>query len=371
MAGREDFFVDGGADGVDGFVDDLTEAELEGDATKNVGLDGFEAPAGDEEIDHAAGSVAGSGDQVFATFDDDPGVAVEVWGYAFGGLNEGPGEGLVFMDPEAEGGIKGALDAVDADFAVTLGSVAVAATEEGTRGEHGEVEFGSGAEFADVEIAAEVAGRAGAEGAVFSAGDAHHSEKRAEGEDGGGEGAGDIFVKLPLEEIGVGEAFLQKAEAGDDAGPAPAVVMGGDDFDFEDVAGFGVLDPDGSGEGVDAGAVDALVLFEGHGGVDLAAAGVLAIDVDHVVGGDAKTGFMGPIPDGVGGFGGEEMFAHGATVGLTRTSIWSSTRAWRGRALTPTEARTCLPGSPKSWTRRSEAPLMTAGGPSKPATQLT
>ena len=114
----------------------------------------------------------------------------------------------------------------------------------------------------------------------------------------------------------------------------------GQNFDFKHIAGLGVLHPDGTGEGVDAGPVDALVLGEGHGGVDLPSAGVLAAHVHNIVGEDVEAGGKRSIPDGVRGFSGEKMFAHDAFM---RTSIWSSTRACRGRALTPTEARTCLP----------------------------
>jgi len=127
LAGWEEFFVDGRADGIDRLVDDLAEAELEGD----------------EAIDHAAGGVAGRGDDVFTAFDDGLGVAVEVRSYDFRGFDEG------------------IFDAVDADFAIVLGGVAVAATKEGAGGVDGEVAFGTGVEFADIEVATEVAGGGG------------------------------------------------------------------------------------------------------------------------------------------------------------------------------------------------------------------
>lgn len=40
-----------------------------------------------------------------------------------------------------------------------------------------------------------------------------------------------------MEEEGLGEALLEKTEAGNDAGPAPAFVGDVEDFDLEDVAG--------------------------------------------------------------------------------------------------------------------------------------
>ena len=53
----------------------------------------------------------------------------------------------------------------------------------------------------------------------------------------------------------------------------------------------------------------------------MAAAGILAVDVDEIVRGDVATGWERAIPDGMGGFSGEKILAHGATVGWTRTSI--------------------------------------------------
>ena len=58
LAMREDLFAECCAHGVDGLVDDLAEAELESHAAQNVCVDVTEAPATDEEIDHAAGGGA-------------------------------------------------------------------------------------------------------------------------------------------------------------------------------------------------------------------------------------------------------------------------------------------------------------------------
>ena len=72
MARGEDLFADGGGDGVDRFVDYLAEPQLEGDGAEDVGVGGSEAPAGDEESDHAEGGGLGGGGEVGAGFEDDP-----------------------------------------------------------------------------------------------------------------------------------------------------------------------------------------------------------------------------------------------------------------------------------------------------------
>ena len=171
-----------------------------------------------------------------------------------------------------------------------------------------------------------------------------------------------------MEEVGLAETIFEKAETFNDAGPSPAAVARVEDFDFEDVAGFGAVNIDGAGEGVDAGAVDGEELGGGHAAVDLAAAGVDALDLHFVAGGDAQARLESAVPDGVGWFGGERVFDHDS---FTLTVIWISTRALRGRALTPTAARTWRPASPKISTSRSEAPLMTAGESANPGAALT
>jgi len=118
---------------------------------------------------------------------------------------------------------------------------------------------------------------------------------------------------------------------------------------------------------VDAGTVDGQVLLRGHAGMDLGTAGVEALDVDFVAGCDVEARWEGAIPDGVDGVGGEGVGAHPAIL----TVIWISTRALRGRALTPMAARTWRPDSPKMWMSRSEAPLMTAGESANPGAALT
>ena len=84
-------------------------------------------------------------------------------------------------------GVGGALDAVDADLAVALGGVGVAAGEECAGDLYGEIEGGTGGEFADVHVAAEGTGRAGAVLAGFGGRDAHDAAEGAQRHGGGGE----------------------------------------------------------------------------------------------------------------------------------------------------------------------------------------
>ena len=322
---------------MDRLVDDLAEPQLEGDGTKDVGVGWGEAPARDEQVDHTRGCGAGCGGQIGAGFEDDPRVGDGVGLDGFAGFDDGAGERLLFVEMEAQGDIERALDAIDADFAVALCGVAVTTGEEGTGDEYWEVEAGADAEFADVEVAAEGAGRARAEGAVVRTGDAHDAEERAEGNDGGPERARGVGVELPMKEVVVAELILEEAEAFDGRGPAPAVVGGAEDVDLEDVAGLGAFDPDRPGECVNAGPVDAEEVLGGGARVNLAAAGVEALEVDGVARGDAQARRQSAVPDGVGGFGEKGVGGHGS---CSLTVIWSSTSALRGRALTPMAART-------------------------------
>ena len=106
-----------------------------------------------------------------------------------------------------------------------------------------------------------------------------------------------------MKEIGLLKSIFEKAKAWNDAGPAPAAVAGGEHFDFEDVAGLRAFNPDGTGEGVNAGAVD-LEKFRGrHAGMHLSAARVHALDLHLVAGLDAEARLEGAVPDGVSWLG--------------------------------------------------------------------
>lgn len=353
---------------MDGLVDDLAEAEFEGDGAENVGVDGGEAPASDEEVDHSEGGGARGIGEVGTGLYDDPGVGGRVGGDGFAGLDQRAAEGLLFVELEAQGNVERALDAVDADFAVALGGVAVATTEERAGVEDGEIKTRAGAEFADVEVAAKGPGWARAELTIVGAGDAHDAEKGPHRNDGGRERACGVGVELPVEEIRIAELFLEKAHAFDNAGPSPAVVAGLECIDLQDVAGLGAFDPDRAGEGVDASAVDGEILFGGHPGTYLAAAGVDALEIDGVPGLDSEAWRECAVPNGVGGLSGQGVGGHDS---WTLTVIWSSTNALRGSALTPTAARTWRPASPKICTSKSDAPLMMEGESANPGAAFT
>ena len=270
---------------------------------------GVEAPAIDEEVDHARGGGLRGGEGVGAGLDYDPlGVA---GGVGWRGLDDRTGDGARGVESEPECGVSGTLHSVDTDFAVALGGVGVAAGEECAGVEDGEIKGGTRGEFADVHVSAEGAGRAGAMGAGLRRGDTHDAAEGVERDDGGSEGSSDVLFELPVEEKGVGEALIEEAETGDDGAPGPAFVGDVKDIDLEGVAGLGVVDVDGAGEGVDAGTVDGEEVVEGGMGGDLGAGGVNALEVNGVAGGDGEARREGGVPEGVGGFGGEDVGGHG------------------------------------------------------------
>ena len=113
-----------------------------------------------------------------------------------------------------------------------------------------------------------------------------------------------------MEERGLGETLLEKTQAGNDAGPTPAFVGDVEDIDLENVAGLCSVDGYGTGERVDATAVDGLEMVNGHAGVDLIAAGILTLEVNGVAGRDGETRRKVGIPAAVRGRGGESAFRH-------------------------------------------------------------
>lgn len=124
----QDVLGDGGGDGDHGAVDDLGEAKIHGDGAEQVGFERREAPVGGEEIDHAGGCGAGGFERgVGAARGFDNGPKTLRRGRGWRGVDDWGGEGAGFVEMEAEGGVGGHLDAVDADFAIALGGVGVAA----------------------------------------------------------------------------------------------------------------------------------------------------------------------------------------------------------------------------------------------------
>ena len=128
------------ADGVHGFVDDLTESELEGDAAEDVGVYVGETPPADQEVDHAAGGGTSGVGNIGPGLDDDPGVGSGIMRGEFAGFNNGAGKRLLLVEFEPERHIERAFDAIDADFAIALCGMAVSATEQRSVIEDGQVE---------------------------------------------------------------------------------------------------------------------------------------------------------------------------------------------------------------------------------------
>lgn len=85
------------------------------------------------------------------------------------------------MQVETQGHVERAPDAVDANFAVALCSVAVTLTEGHAAIDHREVVPRAGRQLAHVQIAAERPWRARTKGAVFCPNDAHDSKERRTG----------------------------------------------------------------------------------------------------------------------------------------------------------------------------------------------
>ena len=203
--------------------------------------------------------------------------------------------GLALADLEADVEGAGHLDGGTAALGVALGVVGVASGEEGTLGGNGDEEAGAGGELLDIEIAADFAGRDGAEGGrgdglgggyravgvggldcatglekdVLALGDFLEEGAGGGDADGAHEGgfgdadAGDLgrggkaVAHVPLGDEGVEVDIPQEAEAGDDAGEAEGRRLDVEDVDLEEVAKLGALDVDGTGEGVDETEVDA------------------------------------------------------------------------------------------------------------------
>jgi len=166
--------------------------------------------------------------------------------------------------------------------------------------EHGEVQGRAGDELAHIHIAAEGARRPGAEAAMLGWGDAHHAAERAQRNYSGSERPADFGFQVPMEEIGLSEALVEKAEAGDDAGPSPPFVRDFKHIDLQYVARLGAFNRDGAGKRVNAGAVDGKKICQRRIGADLASAGVEAPHVDDVAGCEVEPRFEGVVPHRVG-----------------------------------------------------------------------
>ena len=199
-------------------------------------------------------------------------------------LEQRSGEWLLAVDTKAQRHFRRALDAVDADFAVALGSVRVPGRKQGARVQYRQVERGSGAKLAHVHVAAEGARGAGAELAVFRRGNAHHSAEGTQGHHGWAQRTAYLGVEHPVKEIRLTKLLLKETEPGDHARPTPAQVLHLQDFNLEHIAGLGAVDPDGAGQGMNPAPVNGQKIFHARARRYLTAAGVEAAHVYRVSG---------------------------------------------------------------------------------------
>ena len=109
------------------------EPQAHGHAAENVGMHVAESPAADKQIDHSAGGGSRGVGQVGSGFDYDPGIGAAIGRGGVAGFDDGPGERLVLVQMKLQRDIERTFDAVDADFAIALRGMAVAATEKSRR----------------------------------------------------------------------------------------------------------------------------------------------------------------------------------------------------------------------------------------------
>src|SRR6266567_4048054 len=239
----------------------------------------------------------------------------------------------LLMQLESQGCLERALDSVDTDLAIALRRMTISTTEECAAIENGQVELRTRTEFANVHVSAKSARRSRTEGPVFCARDAHDTQEGANRHDGGCKRTGGATLQSPMEQIGIAEPVLQKAEAFNDAGPSPANVTRRQHVYLQHIAGFRPVNPDRACERVNTGSIDAEILRRRHPGAHLASARIDTRNVDFVARGDSQSRLKRAIPDRVRGLGRQLMHAHQA---FTLTDICNSTSAFLGRALTPT-----------------------------------
>ncbi len=245
------------------------------------------------------------------------------------GFGAGAGEAGLLAKADGDGDVEGGFDAGADGFAVALQGVAIAEEEQATGVEDGEENGCAGADPVVVDIAAPVAGGAGAGGVIALGGDADAAEHGAVGErefwvgifGAGGVGfeiddPGDEVVVAFDDGVGIGRGGLEIFGEIFDADGAAGVAGGavGREFvdaDEEGVAGFGAFDVEGAGErvAVGFGAADELVV-EAGGVYGFGGDGVARLDEeeDGVGGGEGVVVGFGDdlVGGGEGGEGGEE-----------------------------------------------------------------
>ena len=85
-----------------------------------------------------------------------------------------------------------------------------------------------------------------------------------------------------MKEIRLTKLLFQKTEPRDHARPAPAQVLHLQNLNLEHIAGFGAVDPDGAGQGMNPAPVDGQKILHARAWFYLAAAGVEAAHVYRI-----------------------------------------------------------------------------------------
>src|SRR5580704_3085691 len=172
-----------------------------------------------------------------------------------------------------------------------------------------------------------------------------------------------------MEEIRLTKLLFQEAKPSNDACPTPSAVLHSQHIDLQHIARLGAVDADRSGQGMNPAPVDGQKIFHARIRCHLATARVKAAHMHRISRRDGEPRLERAVPARMCGLSGQPVFSHAAPY--IATVICNSTSALRGRALTPTAARTWRPCSPNTATNRSEAPLMTAGESGKLAIAFT
>ena|ERR1700676_743900 len=110
-----------------------------------------------------------------------------------------------------------------------------------------------------------------------------------------------------MEQVRIAKSVFQQAEAFDDARPTPTAMLRGKYIDLQYVARLCAFNPDGAGERMDAGSVDAEILCSRHARVNLPPAGIDTRYLDFIAGDNSQPRFNGAIPDGMRRLGLESM----------------------------------------------------------------
>src|SRR5277367_3713512 len=141
------------------------------------------------------------------------------------------------MQMEPQGYIGRALDAVDADFSVTLRRVRIARGEKCSVIKHRQVKRGSARQLTNVHIPAKHSRGTRAKLTVGGLVHSHHSTKWPQRNNCRSQRSADLALELPVKKIRLRKTLLQKTKSGDHARPSPALVSHFEYVDLQHVAG--------------------------------------------------------------------------------------------------------------------------------------